>query len=406
MFTGIVEQVGRAGRGEADGRRLSRADRDEPGQRVPAGRQRRRQRRLPDGAGRRRTARFMPTSAPRPPASPRSGRCARGQRVNLERPLRADGRLGGHFVLGHVDGVGVVEEIRDEGESRWLTISFPPSLSTPVHPQGQRGRRRHQPDGGRARRAPLRRAGHPVHVRAHHARRPAGRATGSTSSATCSGSTSCGRPRSPDSRISAGAEAPRHGQVHEEAIIARKFAQRRAACRRRAVSAAAFSSVEDAVAAIRRGEMVIVVDDEDRENEGDLTIAAEKVTPEAINFMATHGRGLICLPMTGRAARRARDPAAWCRRRTPRAFDTAFCVSDRGQARRRPPASRRADRAATVLAAIDPKTKPADLARPGPHVPAARARRRRAGARRADRGGGRSGAHRRACTRPASSARS
>ncbi len=57
------------------------------------------------------------------------GALARGQRVNLERPLRADARLGGHFVLGHVDGVGVVEETRAEGESQWLTISFPPSLS-------------------------------------------------------------------------------------------------------------------------------------------------------------------------------------------------------------------------------------------------------------------------------------
>lgn len=57
------------------------------------------------------------------------GALSRGQRVNLERPLRADARLGGHFVLGHVDGVGVVEETRAEGESLWLTISFPPSLS-------------------------------------------------------------------------------------------------------------------------------------------------------------------------------------------------------------------------------------------------------------------------------------
>ena len=57
------------------------------------------------------------------------GALSRGQRVNLERPLRADARLGGHFVLGHVDGVGMVEETRAEGESLWLTISFPPSLS-------------------------------------------------------------------------------------------------------------------------------------------------------------------------------------------------------------------------------------------------------------------------------------
>ena len=59
-----------------------------------------------------------------------------------------------------------------------------------------------------------------------------------------------------------------------------------------------FAPIDDAIEAIRDGEMIIVVDDEDRENEGDLTIAAEKVTPEAINFMATHGRGLICMPMT------------------------------------------------------------------------------------------------------------
>src|SRR5688572_11121891 len=59
-----------------------------------------------------------------------------------------------------------------------------------------------------------------------------------------------------------------------------------------------FASIEEAIEAIRAGRMIIVVDDEDRENEGDLTIAADKITPEAINFMAKHGRGLICMPMT------------------------------------------------------------------------------------------------------------
>ena len=78
-----------------------------------------------------------------------------------------------------------------------------------------------------------------------------------------------------------------------------------------------FAPIDDAIDAIRRGEMVIVVDDEDRENEGDLTIAAEKVTPEAINFMATHGRGMICLPMTASASRRARDSASWSTRTRP-----------------------------------------------------------------------------------------
>ncbi len=59
-----------------------------------------------------------------------------------------------------------------------------------------------------------------------------------------------------------------------------------------------FATIDQAIEAVRDGKMIIVVDDEDRENEGDLTIAAEKVTPEVINFMATHGRGLICMPMT------------------------------------------------------------------------------------------------------------
>ena len=65
-----------------------------------------------------------------------------------------------------------------------------------------------------------------------------------------------------------------------------------------------FASIETALAELKAGRMIVVVDDEDRENEGDLTMAAEMVTPEAINFMATHGRGLICLAMNGRKARR------------------------------------------------------------------------------------------------------
>ena len=85
-----------------------------------------------------------------------------------------------------------------------------------------------------------------------------------------------------------------------------------------------FAAVEDAVDAIRLGQMVIVVDDEDRENEGDLTVAAEKTTPEIINFMARFGRGLICLPMTGEWLDRLDIPLQ-VERNTSK-FDTAFCV--------------------------------------------------------------------------------
>src|SRR5688572_28132056 len=85
-----------------------------------------------------------------------------------------------------------------------------------------------------------------------------------------------------------------------------------------------FAPVDDAIAAIRDGRMIIVVDDEDRENEGDLTIAAEKITPEAINFMARFGRGQICLSMTGQRLDELEIPLAVNANTTP--FSTAFCV--------------------------------------------------------------------------------
>jgi 3,4-dihydroxy 2-butanone 4-phosphate synthase / GTP cyclohydrolase II len=131
-----------------------------------------------------------------------------------------------------------------------------------------------------------------------------------------------------------------------------------------------FAAIEDAVAAIRAGKMVIVVDDEDRENEGDLTIAAEKITPDAINFMARYGRGLICLAMTPERLDELEIPLMVSRNSSR--FETAFCVSIEAK-RGTTTGISAADRAATVLAAIDPSTKPSDLVRPG-HVFPLRAR--------------------------------
>src|SRR5687768_16755303 len=127
-----------------------------------------------------------------------------------------------------------------------------------------------------------------------------------------------------------------------------------------------FASIDQAIEAIRDGKMIIVVDDEDRENEGDLTIAAEKVTPEAINFMATHGRGLICMPMTEERLDELDLPLMVEKNTTT--FDTAFCVSIEAKGVTSTGISA-ADRAATVLAAIDSKTRPSDLARPGHMFP-------------------------------------
>ncbi len=128
----------------------------------------------------------------------------------------------------------------------------------------------------------------------------------------------------------------------------------------------AFASIEEAIGDIRAGRMVVVVDDEDRENEGDLTIAAEKVTPEAINFMAKHGRGLICLSMTRQRLAELEIPLMVSENSSR--FNTAFCVSI--EARRGVSTGiSAADRSVTVLTAIQPDTSPDDLARPGHMFP-------------------------------------
>src|SRR5687767_14028682 len=127
-----------------------------------------------------------------------------------------------------------------------------------------------------------------------------------------------------------------------------------------------FAPIEDAIAAIRDGQMIIVVDDADRENEGDLTIAAEKITPDAINFMATHGRGLICMPMSEDRLVELDIPQMVSQNTAQ--FDTAFTVSIEAKGVTSTGISA-PDRAATVLAAIDSRTRPSDLARPGHMFP-------------------------------------
>jgi len=122
------------------------------------------------------------------------------------------------------------------------------------------------------------------------------------------------------------------------------------------------STVEQAVQAVRDGRMIIIVDDEDRENEGDLMVAAEKVTPDIINFMARYGRGLICLPLTRERLQELQLPLM-VSDNTAR-FQTAFTVSIDAKQGVTTGISA-PDRAKTVLTAIDPKTAPADLARPG-----------------------------------------
>ena len=122
------------------------------------------------------------------------------------------------------------------------------------------------------------------------------------------------------------------------------------------------SKIEDAIDRIRQGGMVIIVDDEDRENEGDLAMAAEKITPEAVNFMAAEGRGLICVPMTAQRLEQLRIPMM-VYENTAR-LSTAFTVSVDVLAGATTGISAH-DRAATIKALINPNTAPDDLARPG-----------------------------------------
>jgi 3,4-dihydroxy 2-butanone 4-phosphate synthase/GTP cyclohydrolase II len=123
-----------------------------------------------------------------------------------------------------------------------------------------------------------------------------------------------------------------------------------------------FDSIEDAVADIRDGKMVILVDDEDRENEGDLTMAAEKVTPEAINFMAKYGRGLICLSLTADKIEEIQLPMMSSKNTSQ--FGTAFTVSIEAKKGVSTGISA-GDRATTILTAVREDCKPEDLARPG-----------------------------------------
>jgi 3,4-dihydroxy 2-butanone 4-phosphate synthase/GTP cyclohydrolase II len=131
-----------------------------------------------------------------------------------------------------------------------------------------------------------------------------------------------------------------------------------------------FATVEEALEEIRQGRQIVLVDDEDRENEGDLTMAAEKITPEAINFMAKYGRGLVCLALTEERCDELSLPLM-----TPvntSNYGTAFCESI--DARRGTTTGiSTSDRATTILVAIDDATRPSDLARPG-HIFPLRAR--------------------------------
>nr|WP_320132243.1 3,4-dihydroxy-2-butanone-4-phosphate synthase [uncultured Holophaga sp.] len=127
-----------------------------------------------------------------------------------------------------------------------------------------------------------------------------------------------------------------------------------------------FASIEEAIEAIRLGRIVVVVDDEDRENEGDLTLAAQHISPEAIAFMATHGRGLICVALEGERLDHLNIPLMVQDNSSP--FETAFCVSVEAREGTSTGISA-GDRAQTIRKLIDPEAGPADFVKPGHMFP-------------------------------------
>jgi 3,4-dihydroxy 2-butanone 4-phosphate synthase/GTP cyclohydrolase II len=142
--------------------------------------------------------------------------------------------------------------------------------------------------------------------------------------------------------------------------------------RRPLAQAVKFAEIEKSLTELRSGRMIVIADDEDRENEGDLMIAAEMVTPEVINFMATYARGLICLAMTcERLDQLELGPMVL---HNTANLGTAFTVSIDARGRGITTGISSYDRAQTILAAVDPRTRPEDLARPG-HVFPLRSRR-------------------------------
>ena len=298
---------------------------------------------------------------------------------NVEPALRAGEQLGGHYVQGHVDAVGRMQSVEAEGEGLRVFVEAPDDVLRYCVEKGSI-----TVDGVSLTVAELADDAFAVALVPH------------TLAATTLS----------DARAGPGGQ-PRGRRAREV---------RRAVCSRAEgydpgvtvdlrppETASPFATIEEAIEDIRSGRFVVVVDDADRENEGDLTIAAQFVTPEAITFMATHGRGLICLCLTPERCDELELRPMTEHNETP--LGTAFTVSIEAREGVSTGISAH-DRARTIQVAIDPQLHAARPRPARPRLPAPREAGRRAPARGPDRGGGRPRAARRASTPPASSARS
>ena len=202
-----------------------------------------------------------------------------GARINLERALKAGDELGGHIVSGHVDGVGRIVGLRADGSSRRFIVEVPAELGRLPGAQGIRRAGRHLAHRQRGYSKPIWHQYRPPHLDPHHLGREKAR-----------------RPGQPGGRRLCPLRGAGHGvQDVKDGLKTATYAEGKGF----------LSPIDEIIEDLRNGRMIILVDAEDRENEGDLVVPAQMATPDAINFMAKHGRGLICLSLTGAA----RDPA-------------------------------------------------------------------------------------------------
>ncbi len=286
------------------------------------------------------------------------GDVAAGANVNLELALRASDRLGGHIVQGHVDGVGAVAAVREDGFARVVTILAGPEVLRYVVEKGSIA-----VDGVSLTVARIDGEGFDVSL------------IPETLERTTLGSAVEGHAGEPRGR--------RPREVRREAPRAPTAAGFAKLLGMSPTKHSPFATIEEALEDIRQGKMVVVCDDEDRENEGDLTMAAQFATPEAVNFMAKEGRGLICLSLTAERCEELGLDLMAAKNESP--FETPFTVSI--EAREGVTTGISApDRARTIQVAIDPESSPARPRPAGPRLPAEEPRRRRARARRPDRG--------------------
>ena len=231
---------------------------------------------------------------------------AEGRRVNLERALRLGDELGGHIVSGHVDGLAEILEVRPRATAPASRFRAPDALARFIAPKGSVALNGTSLTVNEVEGASFGVNIIPHTLRAHHLGRGRRRAT-------------C-EPRDRHAGALRGAaggvrrrETARPGltvwRSRGGCAICPRTTDRMRMAELKSDFVDAISSIEEIIEDARNGRMFILVDHEDRENEGDLVIPAQMCTPDAVNFMATHGRGLICLTLHRRAARRARAAA-------------------------------------------------------------------------------------------------